>query len=88
MKIGVIFAAGFVAGIAIVVACQNAGRRAGASPADCASWQYATGIPSLRNNMTLTDSSGTPHTYVIDEVTGWEPFAVGLSDVYFRRCKP
>ena len=89
MKLGAIFAAGVVAGIAIVVACQNAGRHADASPADCATWQYATGVPSTGSQVTYVDPGGTTRVYWIYEISGWEPFAVNLSsDVYLRRCKP
>ena len=77
-------AAGFVAGIFFVVACERAGTPAAhAAPADCATWQYAD-ARGLQTDILLSA------TVAADELqSGWEPFAVdSQGGVLVRRCKP
>jgi hypothetical protein len=91
-----VFFVGLAAGIALVVACNQA-RQASASPADCASWQYAKAqdIQTLEGHYepdlvgTVPMLNGMPQPIYAYSVDGWEPFTVQADGaVLVRRCKP
>jgi hypothetical protein len=82
-------AGGFVAGVVAVVACGQTGK-AGASPADCAVWEYNEVISAGVDPITYTDPvvGGTKTAVATVVLPGWEPFAVDVGRTYMRRCKP
>jgi hypothetical protein len=89
MKLGAIFSAGLLLGITLIIACGSAGRRAGASPADCAAWIYSSALPAENVTVDYTGANGVAQSIAAYESVGWEPFGVGFTgSVYFRRCKP
>ena len=82
---------GVVAGIALIVACEHAGRDADGAPLDCTAWQYA-GAPAgdfveVQYTSPTTGQISTLTAYEL--APGWEPFTnAGSSSVIMRRCKP
>jgi hypothetical protein len=87
------FVTGAAAGVALVVACNQA-KNANASPSDCAVWQYANAgdITMLQETAPVTlgtVNENPPLTVYATELTGWEPFAVDPDNgMQVRRCKP
>ncbi len=90
-----IFIAGLAGGVALVVACNQA-RHASASPADCASWQFAKAqdIETLQgrwqpDTIGMANAFGPPQPIYAYTLDGWEPFTVQADGaVLVRRCKP
>jgi hypothetical protein len=95
MKLPVALAAGFVAGIAFIVACHHAGPLAHAAPNDCAVWQYSviTNVADVEpaGSYNIKGPSGVPQPFGFTATTlpaGWEPMTVQGDTVLMRRCKP
>jgi hypothetical protein len=79
---------GFVAGIATVIACGHVGQ-AGASPADCAVWEYSEGVSGPIDQFNYVDGLGAQQVGAATVLpAGWEPYAVDNGKTYMRRCKP
>ena len=96
MRTWSLFISGLMAGVALVVAC-NQGSKAKAAPTDCAVWQVAdaSDIAGLAGFGSSTVQVGTienpgypPRPIYATEIAGWEPFAVQDGTMMARRCKP
>jgi hypothetical protein len=86
MKVPAAVAAGFVAGLAFVVACHHT-TSAHAGPADCATWQvgyFDTTTPTSNCDPTEPSTYGAKCSLP----SGWEPMSYDGSTVYARRCAP
>lgn len=88
MKIFGSLVVGAIGGIAFVVACTSGGTSAGssahASPGDCSSFQVANFQLPFENGGFVSPSVDKP----FDLPPGWEPIAVGGTEIVARRCKP
>jgi hypothetical protein len=88
MKRAVVFVAGLLAGVSLVVACGQGSHSNAATTSECTTWEVYPFVASElpQDPFTYSAGSGTRTDNANMLPSGWEPFAADAS-IWGRHCK-